>query len=166
MANFHYEATVLSADCAWSRLPPALRSRSAWTLWAITWLGLVAGCADARYWRWVVWLSIAHALFMLLMVKVRPLVFPAQLRLAYAAWVAVGTFVPHMRWMLYVTLVGLAANLTFNWCPLSRMLYLLPWNRREPWDAGLPFRAFFSKPVPGRFQAPPPKRVAAGPHPR
>lgn len=154
MSALQYSATLVP-DCAWSRLRSRTRQRLIWSLWAITWLGLAAGCFDARYWAWVVAFSVLHALFVLSMVGFRPLVFPAQLRLAYAAWVAIGTYVPHMSWMMYVTLLGLAANLTAGWCPLSRMLYLLPWNRQEPWDAQLWVRVFFSKPMPGRFSAPP-----------
>ncbi len=55
--------------------------------------------------------------------------FPRSCALVYVAWVAIGTFVPHMTWMMYVTMVGLGANLLFGWCPLSRMIYLFPWNR-------------------------------------
>lgn len=153
-------------DCAFRRLAPDMRKRLVQGLWSITWVGLVAGCFNTRYWVWVVWFSIAHALLMLFLVGFRPLVFPAQLRIVYATWVAIGTFVPHMSWMMYFTAVGVAANLAVNWCPLARMLYLLPWNREESWDAGLPFRTFFSRPVRGRFRAPPPRHAAAGSSPR
>src|SRR5512140_720816 len=155
-------AATLVPDCPWSRLHPRVRRALVWILWAITWVGLVAGCFDARAWRWVVGFSVAHAAFVLSMVRFRPLVFPAQLRIAYAAWVALGTYVPHMTWMMYVATAGVGANLAFNWCPLSRLLYLLPWNREEPFDAGLPWRVFFSKPVPGRFRAPRPRRPILG----
>jgi hypothetical protein len=165
MAFLRYAATLIP-DSPWSRLAPSTRQRLAWILWAITLIGLTAGCFDARYWEWVVWFSVAHALFVLLMVGSRPLVFPAQLRIAYAAWVAIGTYVPHMTWMMYVTTLGLVSNLTVNWCPLARMLYLLPWNREEPWDASLPLRTFFSRPVPGRFHAPPAPHAVTGPNPR
>jgi hypothetical protein len=161
LPSLTYAATLVP-DCRWSRLGPRLRRPLVWTLWATTWIGLAAGCFDARYWQWVVGFSVAHAVFVLSMVGFRPLVFPAQLRIAYAASVAVGTYVPHMTWMMYVMTAGVGANLAFNWCPLSRLLYLLPWNREEPFDAGLPWRAFFSKPVSGRFHARPPRRPMLG----
>jgi hypothetical protein len=166
MAMLDYQATLVPPDSAWSRLRVSTRKRLTWALWAITWLGLVAGCFDVRFWRGVVWFSLAHALLALALVGFRWLAFPAQLRLAYVAWVAIGTYVPFMSWMMYVTLVGLAANLAVGWCPLSRMLYLLPWNREEPWDSRLPLRVFLSGPVEGRFHAPPaPARVQEQLHP-
>lgn len=155
MSLFRYEATIVPEDCPWSRMNPQHRSVLLRSLWVITWAGLAAGLYDERYWKWVVWFSIAHALFALAMLRGRPLVFPAQLRIAYAVWVAIGAYVPHMAWMMYVTTVGLTTNLVAGWCPMARMLYLLPWNREEPFDATLPVRVFFSKPVPGRFRATP-----------
>jgi hypothetical protein len=160
MAALNYSATVLPADCAWSHLSAQTRARLCWGLWAVTWLGLAAGCFDTNYWRSVVGLSIGHALLVLALVGFRPLVFPAQLRLAYVAWVTLGTYLPQARWMMYVTLIGLAANLLVGWCPLARLLYLLPWNRTEPFELGLLARVFLSGPVPGRFQ-PPQRRVVA-----
>ena len=153
MSNLNYAKTLVP-ESAWSRMDARTRSRIIWALWAITFLGLGAGLFDARYWRWVVYFSIAHALLALAMLRFRPLVFPAQLRIAYAAWVALGTFVPELTWMMYVTTAGVLANVTVGYCPLSRMLYLLPWNREEPFDAGLPLRVFLAKPVPGRFRLP------------
>jgi hypothetical protein len=153
MISLDYSKTLVP-ESAWRRMDARWRSRTIWVLWAITLLGLGAGMFDARYWRWVVVFASAHALLALAVLRFRPLVFPAQLRIAYAAWVALGTFVPGLTWMMYVTTAGLAANLAFGYCPLARMLYLLPWNREEPFDAGLPLRVFLAKPVPGRFRLP------------
>ncbi|MDS3862475.1 hypothetical protein RIF25_16895, partial [Thermosynechococcaceae cyanobacterium BACA0444] len=51
-----------------------------------------------------------------------------------------------------VTTIGLAANLFFNYCPLARMMYLLPWNREEPFSFKLVLRVFLSPPVSGKFK--------------
>jgi hypothetical protein len=158
MTAFRHSATIVPAESAWGRLAPATQASLRWSLWAITWLGLLAGCFDASYWRWVVAFSAAHALLMLALVGFRPLVFPAQLRIAYLAWVALGTYAPYASVMMIVTLAGLAANLLVGWCPLARMLYLLPWNRRERLDLDLLARVFLSGPVPGRFE--PPSRLS------
>lgn len=159
MPAIRYSATIVPRDSGWARLSPAAQARLRWGLWGITWFGLLAGCFDPSYWRWVVAFSGAHAALLLALVGFRPLVFPAQLRIAYCAWVAVGTYAPYSSWMMYVTLLGLTANLIVGWCPLARMLYLLPWNRQEPLAADLLARVFFSGPVAGRFQ-PPPRRAA------
>lgn len=159
MSTLRYSATFVPPDSTWARLPPAAQARLRWGLWAITWLGLLAGCFNPVYWRWVAAFSVVHALLMLALVGLRPLAFPAQLRLAYAGWVTLGTYAPYSSSMMYITLVGLTANLLIGWCPLARMMYLLPWNRQEPLDLELLSRVFFSGPVAGRFQ-PPPRRTA------
>lgn len=151
---FNYEATLIP-DSAWSRLNPQQRSAGIWVLWSLTLVALVAGSFDRTYWQWVVWLSCAHAIVALALVGWRPLVFPAQLRFAYAVWVAAGTFLPHMQWMMYLATVGVAANQLFGWCPMARTLYFLPWNRQEPFDVSLCWRVLFTGPKPGRFRAPP-----------
>lgn len=154
MALFTFSATQV-ADSPWTRTSPRARKAGMWMAWAVTWAGLLAGFFDRGYWGAVVWFSAAHALVVLAMVGFRPLVFPAQLRIAYFAWVALGTFAPGMAWMMVVTTVGLATNLFIGWCPLARALSLLPWNREEPFNGELVVRTFFSKPAPGRFVAPP-----------
>jgi hypothetical protein len=78
--------------------------------------------------------------------------FPAQLRIAYFAWVAIGTYAPHTVILMYITALGLVANLFFGYCPLSRMLYLFPWNRGETFSAGLVARVILTPPVPGQFK--------------
>jgi hypothetical protein len=145
-------AKTLVPESVWSRMDEQHRRRAIWVFWAITWIGLGAGLFDARYWRWVAWFSIAHALLAWVLVGFRPLAFPAQLRLAFAAWILAGTFVPGLTWLLYVPMAGVAANLTVGYCPLARMLYLLPWNREEPFHAGLLLRVFLTPPMPGRFR--------------
>ena len=59
--------------------------------------------------------------------------------------------VQYMVFLMYITLVGLATNLFLGYCPLARMMYLLPWNRDEAFSAGLLGRVFFSPPVKGQF---------------
>lgn len=42
--------------------------------------------------------------------------------------------------------------LFFRYCPLARMLYLLPWNRQEDFSVEFVARVFLSPPVEGRFR--------------
>jgi len=51
-----------------------------------------------------------------------------------------------MTWMMYVATAGVGHELGLHWCPLSRLLYLLPWNREEPFDAGFPGGSFSPNP--------------------
>ena len=147
-------AMTLVPESPWSRLSPSTKKRLIYSLWVVTDIGLIAGLFDPAYWTWVLLFTIPHALLFLGLVGFRPLVFPAQLRIAYVLWLAIGIYVPHMSWMMYVTTVGLSANLLYGYCPLSRLLYLLPWNREVPLDATRFVESFLTPPMPGRFRLP------------
>ena len=149
------EPTTHNPDTLWDRIPQRVRKGLIWTLWFITWVGLIAGIFDDVYFEYVVIFSALHAVvfFLLFHFRVRP--FPVQVRIGYLAWVAVGTYVPYMVILMYITLVGLATNLFLGYCPLARMMYLLPWNRDETFSLDLARRVFLSAPVPGKFQPKP-----------
>jgi hypothetical protein len=123
-------------------------------LWFITWLGLVAGLFDRQYYEYVVILSAFQVVLFLIMngFSVKP--FTVQVRIVYFIWVAVGTYVPHMTFLMYITLVGLAANLFLGYCPLARMVSLLPWNRDEKFSLDLVSRVILSAPTSGKFEPP------------
>lgn len=155
MSVFTYENTLESSGTVLSGFSPGFRKSLVYVSFLITEIGLIAGAfVNPVYWQWVVWFSIFNALLFLYFVGFKPLVFPAQLRIAYAIWVAIGTFVPYMSWMMWVTLFGLAANLIIGWCPLARMMYLLPWNRQQKMTGTVFLKTFFSMPRPGRFKVP------------
>eukprot|EP00539_Tryblionella_compressa_P008486 CAMPEP_0178753090 /NCGR_PEP_ID=MMETSP0744-20121128/11423_1 /TAXON_ID=913974 /ORGANISM="Nitzschia punctata, Strain CCMP561" /LENGTH=177 /DNA_ID=CAMNT_0020406877 /DNA_START=22 /DNA_END=555 /DNA_ORIENTATION=+ len=138
----------------WDRMDPARRGSMVWWLWAVTWIGLVAGYLDdkRRGWDFVVVFSAAHTILFwgLFLGETSP--FPVQVRLAYFLWVACGTLA--FDSLMHITLVGLFANLTVGYCPLARMMSLLPWNRKKniplSWD--LVRRTILSPPTEGRFE--------------
>ncbi|NOR20154.1 MAG: hypothetical protein GQ538_08730, partial [Xanthomonadales bacterium] len=135
-----------------SGLSPTNRKILADGIFWVVEAALIAGALlDPVYWQWVVWISAFNALVFWVLVGFKPMVFPVQLRIAYLIWVAIGTYAPYMSWMMYVTLVGLGANLLVGWCPLARMIYLLPWNRQVPFSGTLVVKTFFTGPKPGRF---------------
>lgn len=74
--------------------------------------------------------------------------FPVQVRLAYTLILLVGLWAP-MNWLYWLPAIGTTAFVLFGYCPLARMLSLLPWNRREPFSWGLVWRTFVSPPVRG-----------------
>jgi len=121
-------------------------------LWFVTWLGLVGGLFDRVYFEYVVVFSALHAVLFLALngFKIKP--FPVQVRIAYFAWVAAGTYIPNMLFLMYITLVGLAANIFLGYCPLARMMYLMPWNRDESFSISLMGRVFLSPPMHGQFK--------------
>jgi len=136
----------------WERIPTPTRKRLVWTLWFVTWVGLLAGLVDPRFYEGVVAFSGAHAFLVLALHRFRLTPFPVQVRIGYFLWVAIGTYVPYMTVLMYITTVGLIGNLFFKYCPLARMMYLLPWNRPERFSLGLVVRVILSPPVDGRFR--------------
>lgn len=142
----------LSHAPLWDRLPVKTRKKLIWYLWLITWIGLLLGLFNQRFYEIVVLFSAMQACLFLFLFNFRLSVFPVQVRIAYCIWVTVGTYVPSMKILLYITIIGLATNLFMGYCPLARMMYLLPWNRNEPFSIDLVRRVFFTPPVEGQFQ--------------
>ncbi|HKJ64286.1 MAG TPA: hypothetical protein VJ969_02720 [Desulfopila sp.] len=127
------------------------RKRLTWWLWLVTWLALLAGLWDRDFFVVVVIFSACHSLLIMALLRFNLAAFPVQVRIAYFFWVAIGTFVPYMTILMYITIIGLATNLFLSYCPLARMLYLLPWNRQEPFSFDLIRRVMLTPPVPGKF---------------
>jgi len=133
------------------RMGDTSRRRLIWSLWFITWAGLLAGLIDRRWYHAVVLFSVLHALLFLGLTRFRIAAFPNQVRIAYVLWVAVGTYLPGGVVLMWITTIGLATNLFWGYCPLARMLYLLPWNRDVALNWSLVARVFMTPPVQGRF---------------
>lgn len=136
----------------WDKIAPVHRKKLVWILWFITWLGLVAGYFYRLFYEYVVYFTAVHTLLILFITGFQVKLFPVQVRIAYLIWVAVGTYVPHMVILMYITTIGLATNLFLDYCPLARMLYLFRWNRSEPFSLNLVKRVFLSPPVKGQFK--------------
>lgn len=134
------------------KLPAAKRSLLIRTFWLVTWFGLVAGVFDRVYFEYVVYFTAFHLLVFLVLGNFRIKTFPIQLRAAYFLWVVIGTYVPGMIILMYITVVGLATNIFLGYCPLARMLYLLPNNRKEPFTFDLLWRVIITPPTKGRFE--------------
>jgi len=74
--------------------------------------------------------------------------FPVQVRVGYLAWMLAGLWGP-LGFLLWIQLVGTAAAVLIDYCPMARMLSLLPWNRRSPLSVGLLLKTFVHPPVRG-----------------
>ena len=79
-----YEATLVP-DSPWKRSPRFAKHFTNF-LWVITWGALVLGLTDPLYWKVAIAITAAQALVVLSLVNFKPLVFPAQLRIAYVVW--------------------------------------------------------------------------------
>jgi hypothetical protein len=75
---------------------------------------------------------------------------PVQVRFWYLVLLLVALPEP-MQWIYWIPTIGTWAQLIFGYCTMARCVSLLPWNRREPFSAGLVARTFFSRPVPGNI---------------
>jgi len=142
---------TIATDTPWQHLSKSSRKRLIWWLWLITWLLLLGGLFDRSFYHWVVLLSALHSLLFLWLFRFRIDPFPVQVRLAYLLWTFLGTYVPGMTFLMYITTVGLPANLFLNYCPLARLMLLMPWNRTEPLSLTFLKRVFLSPPSVGRF---------------
>lgn len=89
-----------------------------------------------------------------------------QVRLLYLAVLLLGFWEP-VRFVHWLQLAGVWANVLFGYCLAARMLSLLPWNRRVPLTRELVEWTFLSPPRAGsivdRARAAP---VLRGPAPR
>ena len=74
--------------------------------------------------------------------------FPMQVRLGFLGLLVLGQ-APYLGWVNWVQLAGTTALLTVGYCPLARILCLLPWNRSRPLSWKLVVTVIFSPPVDG-----------------
>jgi len=132
------------------------RRRFVWTLWFVTWIGLVAGLIDHRWLPAVVVFSVLHALLFLGLTRFRIAAFPNQFRLSYLLLIVLGTYVPGAIGLNWMVTAGLASNLFLGYCPLIRLLSLMPWNRDEELTWSLVWRVITTPPVRGRRFTPRP----------
>jgi hypothetical protein len=106
--------------------------RSEWgnqAQWAVTAPLLAAHLAGVRgAWAAVLVLCAASIVYYALRLGgVRPM--RVQVRLGFFALVSLGAL-PVAGWrILWLPLCGTTAQLFFGYCPMARMLHLMPWNR-------------------------------------
>lgn len=74
--------------------------------------------------------------------------FPMQVRTGFLGLLFLGQ-IPYLGWVNWVQLAGVTALLTTGYCPLARILSLMPWNRTRPLSWKLITTAIFTPPVTG-----------------
>jgi hypothetical protein len=74
--------------------------------------------------------------------------FPFQVRAAYLGLLLLGRW-PPLAFLHWIQLTGTTAMVMVGYCPLARVLSLLPWNRRGPLTLRLVRAALLSPPVRG-----------------
>lgn len=81
------------------------------------------------------------------------LAFSVQLRIAYFMLLGI-CYVPSMRWLYWLPMVGTFALVIFGYCLMARVLSLFPWNCHEALSADLIHRTFWSRPDLSRLARP------------
>ncbi len=125
---------------------PYLRVRDyAWWIWLLVWVLLVLGLT-----RDVFYLSLCLAVclgqFAYFLVKEASFTaFPVQLRGFFTLFLVAYAYSP-MRPALWTMVLGVGAMLTCGYCPLARLMYLLPWNRGERLTRAVLAHTFFRAP--------------------
>lgn len=129
-----------------------------WRYWALTLALLVVGLtgrADGFY------LAVALSVVQTIHFRLREgrfSAFPVQVRSTYTVMLAVFLW-PPIHVLFWVPAIGTATMVFFGYCPLARILSLMPWNRREAFSLGLLRRTFLSAPIRGNvLQGLPPAR--------
>jgi len=119
-----------------------------WWYWLLT-DGLLIGHLSG--WRWGIYPAIALTVIQTahyLTRERRVAAFPVQVRLGYLLLLVVG-IIPPFGFIHWIQLAGTTAVVTVGYCPLARILALMPWNRRRPLTAALLWNTIVSPPVTG-----------------
>jgi hypothetical protein len=123
-------------------------TRIAWWYWLVTACLLSIGVAgqDAGF-----LLAMGLTVVQLVHFTVREgsvTAFPIQVRVAYLALLLLCWPQP-MRLLYWLPTIGTWAQVLFGYCLMARTVSLLPWNRPDPFTAGLLVRTYAARPVRG-----------------
>jgi hypothetical protein len=99
--------------------------------WAVTSPLLAAAVAGVE-WAYAVALGLAAASAVYYALRLRSVrAYRVQIRLGFLA-VAGLAAVPGLRGVLWIPLLGTTAQVLVGYCPMARLLDLMPWNRAAP----------------------------------
>jgi hypothetical protein len=76
---------------------------------------------------------------------------PVQTRAGYTLLLIAGLW-PPLAFIHGIQVAGTTAMVLFGYCPLARMLSLMPWNRHEPLTGALVRRTVLAAPSAWRFR--------------
>lgn len=81
--------------------------------------------------------------------------FPIQVRFGYLLVLVLFLVLPpNLQWLYWLPVIGTWTTVLFGYCPMARIVSLLPWNRKEPFSLDLLKRTFLSAPVRGSILFP------------
>lgn len=124
------------------------------TIWAYWFLTVIFLGLSLFIWPKAIYLAIAinfiHAIYFIIR-KSGLTAFPMQVRLGYLGLLILG-LVTFFSWLHWIQLIGGTIMLTTGYCPMARMLSLLPWNRNKDMSWKLIKTIIFTPPVTGSFE--------------
>jgi len=121
-----------------------------WWYWLVTVGFLSAGVLG---WTPGFHVAIGITLFQLIHFLIREgsvAAFPVQVRFFYLLLLLIALPQP-LQLIYWIPTIGTWAQVIFGYCTMARLVSLLPWNRNEPFSAGLVRRTFISRPVRGNI---------------
>ena len=124
------------------------RRDSFWWYWVLTGIALGAGLAGSSAGVPMAMVLTAVHLGKRALHARSPSDFGVQVRVAYLALLVVGSL-PFLAVVHFAQLIGTVALVAFDYCPLARILSLMPWNRRGPLTLARLRATFLSPPVAG-----------------
>jgi len=132
-----------------------------WWVWLVTAALLAFGLAGRPFaFLAAIILSVAQSIVFVL--RERSLIsFPVQIRVAYTLLLLV-CYIPVMRWLYVLPTAGTFVLVLVGYCPMARILSLLPWNRTAPITLDLVRRTFLSPPVVGNVAQGMPRGACPG----
>ena len=123
-----------------------------WGYWLVTDVLLIGGVTG---WPWgmipVIGLTVVQVTHYLAREK-RVAAFPVQVRLGYLLLLLLGLY-PPLGFIHWIQVAGTTAVVTVGYCPLARILALMPWNRRQPLSLRIIWKTIVTPPVDGSILA-------------
>ena len=123
-------------------------NKISWSLWLVTVVFLSAGLYGiVEGFYAAITLTVLHA--GLSLNRERKLTaFPVQVRVAYLGLLLLG-LVPYMGLIYWIPAVGTWAMLLTGYCPMARIMSLMPWNRNSWPSLADIHTTVFSAPIKG-----------------
>jgi hypothetical protein len=126
-----------------------LHHEPSWWVWLVTALLLAVGLAgEPAGFAAAIAVSLLQTGYHFVRAQQAWKPFPVQIRLGYTVLLGAG-LLPLLQWLNWLPAVGTTAFLLFGYCPMARLLSLLPWNRTEALSGDLVRRTFLTPPTLG-----------------
>lgn len=115
------------------------------------WLTVISVAVAIFAWPHAIFLAITLTVIHTIHFLIRQpgiLEFPIQVRISYLGLLALGQ-IPVLGWIYWILLIGGTVKLMTSYCPLARIVSLLPWNRSQSMSLSLLKKVIFTPTISG-----------------